>query len=61
MWRVGATHFNEEGLAGWVNEQFGLVQLAPKRQAYQDSQQWNLTEIKFVITVQIPSQALETN
>ena len=34
MCRVGATHFKEEGLAGWVNEQFGLVQLAPKRQAY---------------------------
>lgn len=34
MCRVGATHFKEEGLAGWVNEQFDLVQLAPKRQAY---------------------------
>lgn len=37
MCRAGETHFNEEGLAGWVNKQFGLVQLSPKRQGYKTS------------------------
>lgn len=32
MCTAGETHFSEDGFAGWVNEQFGLVQLSPNRQ-----------------------------
>ena len=32
MCRAGETHFSEDGFAGWVNKQFGLVQLSPNRQ-----------------------------
>jgi len=32
MCNDGATHFNEEGFAGWLNKQLGLEQLNPKRQ-----------------------------
>lgn len=28
---AGDTHFNDEGLAGWLKEQLALVQLSPKR------------------------------